>query len=136
MKKVENLYMKYVTEEKYKNLNEVKILTSIYDMDMGSLQLIISKAINEAVLNHMDLTIDSTIMQVLALNEYLSAMFIRNFDILMHNYVIHYLEKRKIEEITDEQYGKIEKLVLQTDMKDSAEEFIEKIKNICSLEGD
>ena len=136
MKRVDELYLSYVTEDKYTDLNEKKILTSIYDIKIGSFQSIISKAINDAVLNHMNLAIDSTIMQVLALNKYLSRLFINNFDILIHNYIIHYLEQKAICEVTDDQYGKIEELVLQTDMEDELEIFIDNIESICSVKNE
>ena len=76
MKETQLLYKKFHTREKYKDIDEIKILTALYQYSVDSLEAVVSRIINEAVLGHMNLNLDSTIMQMLALNDYLISLFI------------------------------------------------------------
>ncbi len=131
--KLERLYRDFHTKNKYADLNEMKILTSLYSNVTDTLEVAVSRIINEAVLSHMNLNIDSTIMQMLALNEYLSSMFLRNFEALIYNYLIHYLNEQGIEEIGEQQEKLINVLAKKVDMKTNLEELIVELKQICHL---
>ncbi|MBE6023848.1 MAG: hypothetical protein E7231_11570 [Cellulosilyticum sp.] len=117
MLSVKSLYRPFHLSNRYEDLHEEKILSSLFKYQQGSVELIISRLINEAILNHMHLCIDSTIMQVLELSEYLSKLFITNFKLLMFNYLIDQLEARGIEEIDEAQVVEIEVLAQSVKMK-------------------
>lgn len=133
MKETQLLYKQFHTRDKYKDINEMKILTGIYEESVDSLEVVVSRLINEAVLSHMNLSLDSTIMQMLALNDYLSSLFIRNFETLIYNYLIHHLEEKGIEEIDDTAEEKIGELVKSVDMKTNLEELLTTLEKICSI---
>lgn len=67
MLKVNMLYRPFHVKKTYKDISEDKILSVLYMYKSESLEVIISRIINQAVLGHMNLCIDSTIMQMLAL---------------------------------------------------------------------
>lgn len=133
MKETQLLYKQFHTRDKYKDINEMKILTAIYEYSVDSLEVVVSRLINEAVLSHMNLSLDSTIMQMLALNDYLSSLFIRNFETLIYNYLIHHLEEQGIEEIDDTAEEKIGELVKSVDMKTNLEELLITLEKICTI---
>lgn len=120
---IETLYQTLKTENKYKNLDEVNILMQTLKATKGSLESVISYIINQAVLAHMNLNIDSTIMQMLFLNDYLIGLFMKNFDILMNNYVVHYLQQHEVTLIEDQEVEVVKKLVKSIDMKTDLQEF-------------
>lgn len=131
MKETQLLYKKFHTREKYKDIDEIKILTALYQYSVDSLEAVVSRIINEAVLGHMNLNLDSTIMQMLALNDYLSSLFIRNFEALIYNYLINYLEKQGIEEIDETLEEKLDELVKSVDMKTNLEELLAALDELC-----
>lgn len=131
MLKVGMLYRPFYLKKSYEDINEEKILSSLYAYKTGTVEMVISRLINEAVLNHMNLCIDSTIMQMLALNEYLSRLFITNFEPLIFNYFIHYLEYKQVEEIEEKVAWKIEELAKTVDMKTELSAIILKLEEIC-----
>ena len=133
MKETQLLYKKFHTREKYKDIDEIKILTALYQYSVDSLEAVVSRIINEAVLGHMNLNLDSTIMQMLALNDYLSSLFIRNFEALIYNYLINYLEKQGIEEIDDTLEEKLDELVKSVDMKTNLEELLAALDELCMV---
>lgn len=110
MKQVDQLYLRLETENKYTNMHDQDILEAFYEHDDGTLEVVMSGIINEAVLKHMNLNIDSTIMQVMSLNDYLSKLFIRNFEALIYNYIIHILVHLEIGEIEDHEVEEIHAL--------------------------
>ncbi|MDF2594145.1 MAG: hypothetical protein K0R69_486 [Clostridia bacterium] len=120
---IETLYQTLKTENKYKNLDEVNILMQTLKATKGSLESVISYIINQAVLAHMNLNIDSTIMQMLFLNDYLIGLFMKNFDILMNNYVVHYLQQHEVTLIEEQEVEVVKKLVKSIDMKTDLQEF-------------
>ncbi len=124
MKETGLLYKKFHTREKYKDIDEIRILTELYQYSVDSVEVVVSRIINEAVLGHMNLNLDSTIMQMLALNDYLSSLFIRNFEILMYNYLLNQLEDRGIQEIDELLENKLSELAKQVDMKTNLEELL------------
>lgn len=81
----------------------------------------------------MNLNLDSTIMQMLALNDYLSSLFIRNFEALIYNYLINYLEKQGIEEIDETLEEKLDELVKSVDMKTNLEELLAALDELCMV---
>ena len=117
MLKVNMLYCPYHMKKQYADINEEKILGKIYAAHAGTVEEVISKIINEAVLAHMNLNIDSTIMQMLALNDYLTKLFMNNFNILIYNYCIYYLESKGIHEIEEEKEEKIGEIQKAVNMK-------------------
>ncbi|ADZ82997.1 hypothetical protein QTL86_11000 [Cellulosilyticum sp. ST5] len=133
MKETQLLYKKFHTREKYKDIDEIKILTALYQYSVDSLEAVVSRIINEAVLGHMNLNLDSTIMQMLALNDYLSSLFIRNFEALIYNYLINYLEKQGIEEIDETLEEKLDELVKSVDMKTNLEELLAALDELCMV---
>lgn len=133
MKETQLLYKKFHTREKYKDIDEIKILTALYQYSVDSLEAVVSRIINEAVLGHMNLNLDSTIMQMLALNDYLSSLFIRNFEALIYNYLINYLEKQGIEEIDETLEEKLDELVKGVDMKTNLEELLAALDELCMV---
>ena len=133
MKETQLLYKKFHTREKYKDIDETKILTALYQYSVDSLEAVVSRIINEAVLGHMNLNLDSTIMQMLALNDYLSSLFIRNFEALIYNYLINYLEKQGIEEIDETLEEKLDELVKSVDMKTNLEELLAALDELCMV---
>lgn len=133
MKETQLLYKKFHTREKYKDIDEIKILTALYQYSVDSLEAVVSRIINEAVLGHMNLNLDSTIMQMLALNDYLSSLFIRNFEALIYNYLINYLEKQGIKEIDETLEEKLDELVKSVDMKTNLEELLAALDELCMV---
>lgn len=133
MKETQLLYKKFHTREKYKDIDEIKILTALYQYSVDSLEAVVSRIINEAVLGHMNLNLDSTIMQMLALNDYLSSLFIRNFEALIYNYLINYLEKQGIEEIDETLEEKLYELVKSVDMKTNLEDLLAALDELCMV---
>lgn len=124
MKETGLLYKKFHTREKYKDIDEIRILTDLYQYSVDSVEVVVSRIINEAVLGHMNLNLDSTIMQMLALNDYLSSLFLRNFEALMYNYLLNQLENKGIQEIDDLLENKISELAKQVDMKTNLDELL------------
>ena len=133
MKETQLLYKKFHTREKYKDINEIKILTALYQYSVDSLEVVVSRIINEAVLGHMNLSLDSTIMQMLALNDYLSSLFIRNFEALIYNYLINNLEKQGIEEIDETVEERLCELVKSVDMKTNLEDLLVALEEVCTV---
>lgn len=117
MLKVNMLYRPFHMKKQYADINEENILGKIYAIHTGTVEEVISKIINEAVLAHMNLNIDSTIMQMLALNDYLTKLFMNNFNILIYNYCIYYLESKGIHEIEEEKEEKISEIQKAVNMK-------------------
>lgn len=117
MHKVNMLYRPFHMKRTYKDIREEKILAALYSYKSESLEVVISRIINQAVLEHMSLCIDSTIMQMLALNDYLTHLFISNLEGLIFNYAINYLVENDIEEIDEKTKEKLEILSKQVDMK-------------------
>lgn len=117
MLKVNMLYRPFYMKKQYADINEENILGKIYAVHTGTVEEVISKIINEAVLAHMNLNIDSTIMQMLALNDYLTKLFMNNFNILIYNYCIYYLESKGIHEIEEEKEEKISEIQKAVNMK-------------------
>lgn len=133
MKETQLLYKKFHIREKYKDIDEIKILTALYQYSVDSLEAVVSRIINEAVLGHMNLNLDSTIMQMLALNDYLSSLFIRNFETLIYNYLMTYLEKQGIEEIDETLEERLCKLVKSVDMKTNLEDLLAALDELCMV---
>jgi hypothetical protein len=71
----------------------------------------------------MNLNIDSTIMQMLFLNDYLIGLFMKNFDILMNNYVVHYLQQHEVNLIEEQEVETVKRLVKSINMKTDLQEF-------------
>ncbi len=117
MVNIQDLYLRLETENKYNDLDEEKILNGLLKVKMGSVESAISNLINQAVLTHMNLNIDSTIMQMLVLNDYLINLFIKNFERLMHNYIIHYLESLNVTSANEEEQHFIKSIISTMDMK-------------------
>jgi len=114
----------------YENIEEEKILSALYTYKSERLEVIVSRIINQAVLEHMNLYIDSTIMQMLALNDYLTHLFISNIEALIFNYAINYLVDHNIEEIDEITKEKLEILSKQVDMKTDLAELITKLEEL------
>jgi hypothetical protein len=133
MIRINELYLTLETENKYNNLDEEKILTELLQKNTGSLESAISNIINQAVLEHIHLNIDSTIMQMLVLNNYLINLFIKNFDVLMNNYIVHYLELNQITLLAEKDTKVIKKIISELDLKTEFEEIINSIKNKWNL---
>lgn len=131
MLKVKMLYRPFHLKKSYEDINEEKILSKVYLYQKGTLEEAISWIINEAVLNHMNLNIDSTIMQMHALNEHLSQLFMMNLDILIFNYLIYNIEYRKIEEVEEEVFDKIQDIASKVSMKTDLEELNLKLDVLC-----
>lgn len=136
MKETQLLYKKFHTREKYKDINEIKILTALYQYSVDSLEVVVSRIINEAVLGHMNLSLDSTIMQMLALNEYLSSLFLRNFETLIFNYLIYQLEKKGIAEVDETIEEKLFDVVKSVHMKTNLEDLLEILEEVCTVKKD
>lgn len=117
MLKVNMLYRPFHVKKTYKDISEEKILSALYMYKSESLEVIISRIINQAVLGHMNLCLDSTIMQMLSLNDYLTHLFMSNLEALIFNYTINYLVDNGIEEIDEKTREKLEILSKQVDMK-------------------
>ena len=130
MLKVNMLYRPFRMKKTYENIREEKILSALYSYKSESLEVIVSRIINQAVLEHMNLYIDSTIMQMLALNDYLTHLFISNLETLMFNYAIQYLVEHDIEEIDEATKEKLEILSKQVDMKTDLAELIMKLDEL------
>ncbi len=124
MQKLSALYRPFNLKKNYEDIDEEKILSSLYEYKAGTIDQVVSHLINDAVLKHMHLYIDSTIMQVVALNEYLSSLFINNLEALMFNYFLYYLETMPIEKIEEEKITKLEQLAQSVEMKTSLEKVI------------
>ncbi len=132
MKETGLLYKKFHTREKYKDIDEIRILTDLYQYSVDSVEVVVSRIINEAVLGHMNLNLDSTIMQMLALNDYLSSLFLRNFEALMYNYLLNQLENKGIQEIDDLLENKISELAKQVDMKTNLDELLMQLDELVA----
>ena len=132
MKETGLLYKKFHTREKYKDIDEIRILTELYQYSVDSVEVVVSRIINEAVLGHMNLNLDSTIMQMLALNDYLSSLFLRNFEALMYNYLLNQLENKGIQEIDDLLENKISELAKQVDMKTNLDELLMQLDELVA----
>ena len=130
MLKTNMLYHPFRLEHKYKGIQEEKILTSLYAYQKGTLEVIISKLINCAVIEHMNLNIDSTIMQMHALTEYLVRLFTMNMECLVFNYCIHYLEANNIKQVDEEKAEEIEKMVKGVNKKTNLEILGKKLEEI------
>ncbi len=125
MKRVAELYLPLVTKNEFKDIDEEKILSKVWQEREGSLESVISRIINDTVLEHMRLEIDSTIMQMLFLNDYLINVFTKNFGVLVNNYIVYYLESEQITEIEEELVELLQKLVKKVDIKWTLEGLIE-----------
>lgn len=117
MLKVISLYRPFRMKETYKGIKEEAILSALYQYQSERLEVIVSHIIHQAVLDHMNLSIDSTLMQMLALNDYLTHLFISNLEALIFNYALKYLEDHGVEEINEEIKKKLETLSKQVHMK-------------------
>ena len=133
MKPIDMLYKSFSLQNKYKDMNEEKILKLLYKEDRGSVEVVISRIINESVLEHMSLNIDSTLMQMFELNEYLSKTVINNFSILMYNYLLVQLEKREVQEVDEDVEEQLLQLVKTVDIKTYLEKLIDSACEICGL---
>lgn len=131
MLKVSMLYRPFHMRKTYKGLNEEKILSTLYGYRADSLEVAVSRIINVAVLEHMNLYIDSTIMQMLALNDYLTHLFMSNLEVLIFNYATFYIEAQGIEVIEEVVEGELEMLSKQVDMKTDLAELIIKLDELC-----
>ena len=117
MLKVNSLYRPFRMKETYKGIKEEAILSALYQYQSESLEVIVSRIIHQAVLDHMNLSIDSTLMQMLALNDYLTHLFISNLEALIFNYGLKYLETEGVEEIDEYVKQQLEALSKQVHMK-------------------
>lgn len=117
MPRLRYLYRPLHLRKNYKEINEEEILCKLYDCRVGTLKLVISKLINEAILSHMNLDINSTITQMLELNNYLTSLFIINLYPLIFNYLLQELEDKQIEEIDEDILRRIEELARSADME-------------------
>lgn len=117
MLKVNSLYRPFRLKETYKGIKEKEILSALYQYQSESLEVIVSRIIHQAVLDHMNLSIDSTLMQMLALNDYLTHLFISNLEALIFNYGLKYLEAHHVKEIDENVKQKLEVLSKQVHMK-------------------
>lgn len=117
MLKVNSLYRPFRMKETYKGLKEEVILSALYQYQSESLEVIVSRIIHQAVLDHMNLSIDSTLMQMLALNDYLTHLFMSNLEALIFNYGLKYMEAHGVEEIDEEVKQGLEALSKQVHMK-------------------
>ena len=117
MLRVMSLYRPFRTKETYKGIKEEAILSTLYEYQSESLEVIVAHIIHQAVLDHMNLAIDSTLMQMLALNDHLTHLFISNLEALTFNYGLKYLEDRAIEEIDEGTMKKLETLAQKVHMK-------------------
>lgn len=133
MLKLHSLYRPFHLKKNYKNIDEEKILSSFYTYKIGNVEEVVAHLINDAVLKHMHIYIDSTIMQVAALNEYLCGIFLDNFEAIMFNYFIYYLEAMKVEEIDEVTYNRLEHLVQTVNMKTPLEELILELEKNCKV---
>lgn len=131
MLKVSMLYRPFHMRKTYKGINEEKILSALYEYRADSLEVAVSRIINAAVLEHMSLYIDSTIMQMLALNDYLTHLFMSNLEVLMFNYATCYIEDQGIEEIEEVVAEKLEVISKQADMKTDLAELLIKLDELC-----
>ncbi len=127
MKKVAELYLPLVTKNEFEDIDEEKILSKVWQEKEGSLESVISRIINDTVLEHMRLEIDSTIMQMLFLNDYLINVFTKNFGVLVTNYIMSYLESEQVYEIQEEQAELLQKLVKKVDIKWTIEGLIKAV---------
>lgn len=134
MLKVSMLYRPYHIKQQFTDINEVKILEKVYLVSQGTVEEVISKIINQAVLDHMNLNIDSTIMQMLALNDYLSSLFMNNFMNLTYNYCVHYLESKGVEEIEEVKEEKLGALSKTVNMKTELGDLNILLEKLCECE--
>lgn len=130
MLKVRKLYRPFQLRRRYEDIDEEHILSQLYAYQAGTVETIISRMINEAVLNHMHLCIDSTIMQILALNDYLSELFMMNLVPLMFNYLIYTLEYQGIEEIEEETVTKVMALAQSVTMKTELHHLLDQLEQL------
>lgn len=135
MLKIRRLYRPFHLSQSYEDINEEKILSGLYAYQKGTIEMIVSRLINEAVLSHMHLCIDSTIMQMLALNEHLSKLFMTNLEPLIFNYLIHELEFKGIKEIDEKQEKQIEELAKVSHMKTELESLLDQLEGIIGEKG-
>ncbi|WP_180270728.1 hypothetical protein [Sporanaerobium hydrogeniformans] len=132
MKKLTELYLPLVTKNELKDINEEQILSKLWQEKEGSLEAVISRIINEAVLEYMRLDIDSTIMQMLFLNDYLIGIFMRNFEVLITNYMIHYLEDKKVKELEEDKVKELYEFAKKVDIKLTLEDLTQEITRIVA----
>ncbi len=128
------LYRPYHMKQQFTDINEVRILEKVYLMNQGTVEEVISKIINQAVLDHMNLNIDSTIMQMLALNDYLSSLFMNNFKNLIYNYCVHYLESKGTKEIEEVEEEKLCELSKTVNMKTELGDLNILLEKLCECE--
>ena len=133
MRRISELYLPLKTEHKYCDLNEEQILLEILKVTEGTIESAISNIINQTVLTHIHLNIDSTIMQMLTLNDYFTHLFMKNFNILMNNYVLNYLQTHNIDKVDERDLENIKITAESADMKTEFESLIEKINNEWGL---
>lgn len=134
MLKVSMLYRPYHMKQQYADINESKILEKLYAVSQGTVEETISRIINQAVLDHMNLNIDSTIMQMLALNDYLSGLFMNNFMCLIYNYCVHYLEDKGLKEIEEVKEEKLCELSKSVNMKTELGDLNILLEKLCECE--
>ncbi|PHV70932.1 hypothetical protein CS063_07890 [Sporanaerobium hydrogeniformans] len=132
VKKLTELYLPLVTKNELKDINEEQILSKLWQEKEGSLEAVISRIINEAVLEYMRLDIDSTIMQMLFLNDYLIGIFMRNFEVLITNYMIHYLEDKKVKELEEDKVKELYEFAKKVDIKLTLEDLTQEITRIVA----
>ena len=133
MQKLNALYRPFHLKKNYENMDEEKILSGLYTYKNGTIEEVVSHLINDALLKHMNLYIDSTIMQVVALNEYLCSIFLDNLEALMFNYFLYYLETKEVEEISEATISKLEHLAKTIDMKMLLEDLILELDQVCDV---
>lgn len=133
MQKISTLYRPLHLKKNYKDINEEQILSNLYTYKNGAIEKVVSRLINEAVLQHMHLYIDSTITQVVALNEYLCSLFMNNLETLMLNYFLYYLETMQMEEIDEETITQLEQLAQSVEMTALLEDLILELDELCKV---
>ena len=133
MQKISTLYRPLHLKKNYKDINEEQILSNLYTYKNGAIEKVVSRLINEAVLQHMHLYIDSTITQVVALNEYLCSLFMNNLETLMLNYFLYYLETMQMEEIDEETITQLEQLAQSVEMTAPLEDLILELDELCKV---
>jgi len=121
-------------KQQYADINDTKILEKLYAMNEGKVEEVISKIINQAVLDHMNLNIDSTIMQMFSLNDYLGSLFMNNFMCLVYNYCVHYLEAKGVKEIEEVNEEKLCELSKSVNMKTELGDLNILLEKLCECE--
>lgn len=133
MRKLKSLYHPFHLKKNYKDINEEEILSSLYVYRIGTIEEVVARLINETVLRYMNIYMDSTIMQLVALNEYLCGLFLENLEPLIFNYMLAYLEECKIETIDEETVSSLENLAQSTTIKTSLEDLILLLEKQCKV---